>query len=168
MRLLAPFLVVATVVLFASGVAMGVLTGMLWQLPGGYTGRLPFSGSRSSGYTSRLPAARADQQRRRRNRAGSRVGGARARAYLLERQIVSGVVLGIVTCPPSITGSTCGETITTIATQQLRRRLPEQLPIRAQNATTSPSKSWTRQPVVRRHSGGSRPRPRSRWLCRRA
>ena len=101
MRLLAPLLVAATVVLFASGVAMGILHGqaltvarrlhgpssVVWIVLVGlhvlvYLGRAVTSSAEDV-----VPSTRAS------------AGGARARTYLLSAVLVAGVVTGIATVP---------------------------------------------------------------------
>jgi hypothetical protein len=101
MRLLAPLLIAATVVLFASGVAMGILHGhaltvarrlhgpssVVWLVLVGlhvlvYLERALTSGTQDVAPSSRVLAR-----------------GARARAYLLSVVLVSGIVIGIATVP---------------------------------------------------------------------
>jgi hypothetical protein len=100
MRLLAPFLVAATIVLFASGVAMGVLHGqplsvarrlhgpasVIWLVLVGIHVVVYMQCALSSSAEDATAFVRA-------------VRGARARVYLLATAIVSGVVLGIATVP---------------------------------------------------------------------
>ena len=101
MRLLAPLLIAATIVLFASGVAMGVLHGhslvvarrlhgpasVLWMLLLGvhvlvYLKRALISGTQDVTAVSRAS-----------------VHGARARTYLLSVAVVTGIVVGAATLP---------------------------------------------------------------------
>ncbi len=100
MRLLAPFLVASTIVLFASGVAMGVLHGqplsiarrlhgpasVLWLVLVGIHVLVYVQRALTSGVEDAAAFAHA-------------VRGARARAYLLATAILAGVVLGIATVP---------------------------------------------------------------------
>jgi hypothetical protein len=99
MRLLAPFLVAATIVLFASGVAMGVLHGdglavarrlhgpasVVWLALVGVHALVYLQRALTSSAEDAAALVRA-------------VRGAR-RAYLLATAIISGVVLGIATVP---------------------------------------------------------------------
>jgi hypothetical protein len=101
MRLLAPLLIAATIVLFASGVAMGVLHGhslviarrlhgpssVIWMLLLGvhvlvYLKRALISGGRDVTAASRAS-----------------VRGARTRTYVLSLAVVAGVVVGAATLP---------------------------------------------------------------------
>ena len=101
MRLLAPLLVAATAVLFASGVAMGMLHGqallvarrlhgpasVVWIVVVGlhvlvYLKRALISSSEDLARSSRAS-----------------VRGASARVYLLATAVVSGVVIGLATVP---------------------------------------------------------------------
>jgi hypothetical protein len=101
MRLLAPLLVAATVVLFASGVAMGVLHGhaldiarrlhgpasVIWMIIVGVHVLVYLKRALVSTKEDITPASRAS------------VPGARARTYLLAFAIVAGVVVGVATLP---------------------------------------------------------------------
>lgn len=101
MRLLAPLLVLSTVVLFGSGVAMGLLHGHALSLARSLHG--PFSvawlilvGLHFLVYLKRaLLSAREDVTAATR----ASVRGARVRAYLVAAAIVAGVVVGIATVP---------------------------------------------------------------------
>jgi hypothetical protein len=100
MRLLAPFLVAATIVLFASGVAMGVLHGQPLSIARQLHGPtsviwLVLVGIHVLVYLQRALTSSAEDATavRRATR------GARARAYLLATAILAGVVLGIATVP---------------------------------------------------------------------
>ncbi len=100
MRLLAPFLVAATVVLLASGVAMGVLHGNALTLARRLHGPasvvwLVLVGLHSLVYLQRALRSSAEEALA----LARAVNGARARAQLLATAIVSGVVLGIATVP---------------------------------------------------------------------
>jgi hypothetical protein len=101
MRLLAPFLVVATFVLFASGVAMGVLHGhdlaVARQLHGpASVVWLALVGAHALAYLQRALTSSAEDAAA---LVRASVRGARGRAYLLATVIISGVVLGIATVP---------------------------------------------------------------------
>ena len=100
MRVLAPFLVAATVVLFASGVAMGVLHGQPLSVARRLHGPasviwLVLVGVHVLVYLQRALTSSAEDATALR----SAVRGARARACLLAAAIVSGVLLGIATVP---------------------------------------------------------------------
>ncbi len=100
MRLLAPFLVAATVILFGSGVAMGVLHGhalalarrlhgpasVVWLVLVGVHALVYLQAALTSSAKDAAALIRA-------------VRGARGRAYLVATAIISGVVLGIATVP---------------------------------------------------------------------
>ena len=112
MRLLAPLLVATTVVLFASGVAMGILHGhaltvarrlhgpasVVWIVLVGVHVLVYLKRALISSSEDLAPSSRAS------------VRGASARAYLLASAIVFGVVIGVATVPRSITGLTCRAT----------------------------------------------------------
>ena len=101
MRLLAPLLVAATVVLFASGVAMGILHGQslsiarhlhgpasaVWMILVGVHVLVYLKRALISSKEDIVPASRAA------------VPGARRRTYLLAFAIVAGVVVGVATLP---------------------------------------------------------------------
>ena len=101
MRLLAPLLVAATVVLFGSGVAMGILHGhslvvarrlhgpasVVWMVLVGVHVLVYFKRALISSKQDVTAASRAS------------VRGARGRTYLLASAIVSGIVLGAATLP---------------------------------------------------------------------
>jgi len=101
MRLLAPLLVAVTVVLFASGVAMGILHGQaltvarrlhgpasaVWLVLVGLHVLVYLRRALTSGSEDVVPSTRAS------------ASGARARAYLLSIALVSGVAIGIATVP---------------------------------------------------------------------
>jgi hypothetical protein len=101
MRLLAPLLVAATVVLLASGVAMGILHGhaltvarrlhgpasVVWIVLVGVHVLVYLKLALISSSEDVAPSSRAS------------VRGASARAYLLATAVVSGVVIGIATVP---------------------------------------------------------------------
>ena len=101
MRLLAPLLVAATVVLLASGVAMGILHGhaltvarrlhgpasVVWIVLVGVHVLVYLKRALISSSEDVAPSSRAS------------VRGASARAYLLATAVVSGVVIGIATVP---------------------------------------------------------------------
>lgn len=101
MRLLAPLLVAATVVLLASGVAMGILHGhaltvarrlhgpasVVWIVLVGVHVLVYLKGALISSSEDVAASSRAS------------VRGASARAYLLATAVVSGVVIGIATVP---------------------------------------------------------------------
>jgi hypothetical protein len=101
MRLLAPFLVVTTVILFASGVAMGVLHGhalavarrlhgpasVVWLVLVGVHVLVYFRRALTSSAQDAAALVRIS------------VRGARARVYLLATAILLGLVLGIATVP---------------------------------------------------------------------
>ena len=101
MRLLAPLLVAATVVLFASGVAMGLLHGhaldiarrlhgpssVVWMILVGVHVLVYLKRALISSKEDITPASRAS------------VPGARARTYVLAFAIVAGVVVGGATLP---------------------------------------------------------------------
>jgi hypothetical protein len=101
MRLLAPLLVAATVVLFGSGVAMGILHGhslivarrlhgpasVLWMVLVGLHVLVYFKGALTSSKQDITAASRAS------------VRGARGRTYLLAMAIVAGIVVGAATLP---------------------------------------------------------------------
>ena len=101
MRLLAPLLVAATAVLFASGVAMGILHGpaltvarrlhgpasVIWIVVVGVHVLVYLRRALISSSEDLAPSSRAS------------VRGASARAYLLATAVVSGVVIGIATVP---------------------------------------------------------------------
>jgi hypothetical protein len=101
MRLLAPLLVATTVVLFASGVAMGILHGnaltiarrlhgpasVVWIVLVGVHVLVYLKRALISSSEDLAPSSRAS------------VRGAGARAYVLASAIVSGVVIGIATVP---------------------------------------------------------------------
>jgi hypothetical protein len=100
MRLLAPFLVAATVVLFASGVAMGVLHGQPLSVARRLHGPasviwLALIGVHVLVYLQHALISSAEDA----TAFVHAVRGARARAYLLATAIVSGVALGIATVP---------------------------------------------------------------------
>ena len=101
MRLLAPFLVAATLVLFASGVAMGVLHGQSLAVARQLHGPasvvwLVLIGIHALVYLQRaLTGSREDAAAL----AGLSARGPKARAYLLATAIVAGLVLGIATVP---------------------------------------------------------------------
>ena len=100
MRLLAPFLVAATIVLFASGVAMGLLHGNALAVARQLHGPssvvwLALVGVHALVYLQRALTGSAEDAT-----AWVRAArGARGRAYLLATAIVSGVALGIATVP---------------------------------------------------------------------
>ncbi len=100
MRLLAPFLVAATIILFASGVAMGVLHGQPLNVARRLHGPtsviwLVLVGVHVLVYLQRaLTSSAKDATAFRRA-----LRGARVRAYLLATAILSGLVLGIATVP---------------------------------------------------------------------
>ena len=101
MRLLAPLLVAATIVLFASGVAMGMLHGsalivarrlhgpasVVWLVLVGIHVLVYLKRALIDSSEDVAPSSRAS------------VPGASARAYLLSTAIVSGVVIGVATVP---------------------------------------------------------------------
>jgi hypothetical protein len=101
MRLLAPLLIAATIVLFASGVAMGVLHGhslviarrlhgpasVVWMLLVGIHVLVYLKRALVSGRQDVITASRAS------------VHGARARAYVLSAAVVAGIVVGAATLP---------------------------------------------------------------------
>jgi hypothetical protein len=101
MRLLAPLLVAATVVLFASGVAMGIVHGqslviarrlhgpssVIWMILLGVHVLVYLKRAIVSGKEDVTPASRAS------------VRGARARTYLLAAAIIGGVVVAAATVP---------------------------------------------------------------------
>ena len=101
MRLLAPLLVAATVVLFASGVAMGILhghaldiarrlhgpTSVVWMILVGVHVLVYLKRALISSKEDIIPASRAA------------VPGARQRTYLLAFATVAGVVVGVATLP---------------------------------------------------------------------
>ena len=100
MRLLAPFLVAATVVLFASGVAMGLLHGQALSVARRLHGPasvlwLALVGVHVLVYLQRALTSSAEDAAALLLAAR----GARGRAYLLATAIVSGVVIGIATVP---------------------------------------------------------------------
>jgi hypothetical protein len=101
MRMLAPLLLAATVVLFASGVAMGILHGdalavarnlhgpasVIWLVLVGVHVLVYFKRALVSSKEDLEPTSRAE------------VRGARARTYVIAAAIVAGVVLGLATLP---------------------------------------------------------------------
>ena len=101
MRLLAPLLVAATAVLFASGVAMGMLHGsalttarrlhgpasVVWLVLVGIHVLVYLKRALIDSSEDVAPSSRAS------------VPGARARAYLVSAAVVSGVVIGVATVP---------------------------------------------------------------------
>ena len=99
MRLLAPAFVAATVVLFASGVAMGVVHGQALTVARQLHGPasvvwIALVGVHVLVYLKRaLTSSSEDLTRASRASAG----GARARAYLIATAVVSGLVIGIAT-----------------------------------------------------------------------
>ena len=100
MRLLAPILVAATIVLFASGVAMGILHGNALAVARQLHGPssvvwLALVGVHALVYLKRALTSSAEDAAA----LVRAVRGARARAYLLTTAIISGVVLGIATVP---------------------------------------------------------------------
>ena len=101
MRLLAPLLVAATVVLFASGVAMGVLHGNGLAVARRLHGPasvvwLALVGAHALAYLRTALASSAEDAAA---LVRASVHGARWRAYVLAAAIISGVVLGIATIP---------------------------------------------------------------------
>jgi hypothetical protein len=101
MRLLAPFLVMATIVLFASGVAMGVLHGHALGVARRLHGPasvvwLALVGVHTLVYLPRALTRSAEDAAA---WVRASVRGAKGRAYLLATAIGSGVVLGIATVP---------------------------------------------------------------------
>jgi hypothetical protein len=101
MRLLAPLLITATVILFASGVAMGVLHGhslviarrlhgpasVVWIILVGVHVLVYLKRSLTSSHEDVTPESRAS------------VPGAKARTYLLSFAVVAGIVVGAATLP---------------------------------------------------------------------
>jgi hypothetical protein len=101
MRLLAPLLVAATVVLFASGVAMGVLHGHPLDIARRLHGPASVVWMILVGVHVLVYLKRALITSKEDITASSRasVPGARARSYLLAVAIVAGVVVGVATLP---------------------------------------------------------------------
>jgi len=101
MRLLAPAFVAATVVLFASGVAMGVVHGHALTVARQLHGPasviwIALVGLHVLVYLKRALISSSEDLTRA-SRASA--GGARVRAYLIATAVVSGLVIGIATVP---------------------------------------------------------------------